>query len=125
MGLFNISKLIGHGHLSTTGRYLHLTKHPLLAVQALSSVYRGKFMAALAAAPQDASIKDDPQGEPAAWAQRQRQLYKHPWVVYAKTPRMGHTGSGLMGRSSGARALCARHADRAHAACAKQAQTWA
>ncbi len=61
----------------------------LFPVQALSSVYRGKFMAALAAAHQHGSIKDDPQGEPAAWAQRQRQLYKHPWVVYAKTPLGG------------------------------------
>ena len=61
----------------------------LFPVRALSQVYRGKFMTALAAARKDDSIKDDPQAEPAAWAQRQRQLYKHDWVVYAKTPLGG------------------------------------
>ena len=61
----------------------------LFPVQALSKLYRGKFMASLTAAHREGSIQDDPQGEPEAWARRQRQLYKHPWVVYAKTPLGG------------------------------------
>ena len=61
----------------------------LFPVRALSKVFRGKFMAALAAAQRDGSINDDPQRAPEAWAQRQRALYKHDWVVYAKTPLGG------------------------------------
>ena len=61
----------------------------LFPVQALSKLYRGKFMALLTAAHREGSLQDDPQGEPEAWARRQRQLYKHPWVVYAKTPLGG------------------------------------
>jgi hypothetical protein len=61
----------------------------LFPVRALSKVFRGKFMAALAAAHQNGSIECDPQGQQAAWRERQRQLYKHDWVVYAKTPLAG------------------------------------
>ena len=61
----------------------------LFPVWALSKVFRGKFMAALAAAHQSGSIERDPQGQQAAWRERQRQLYKHDWVVYAKTPLAG------------------------------------
>jgi hypothetical protein len=46
-------------------------------------------MVALQAAHQSGQIARDPQGQPDAWCQRQRQLYQHPWVVYAKTPLGG------------------------------------
>ena len=59
----------------------------LFPVQALSEVFRGKFMAALAAAHKDGQIERDPQGDDAAW--RKRKLYQHDWVVYAKTPMGG------------------------------------
>ena len=61
----------------------------LFSVQALSKVFRGKFMAALSAAHKDGAIERDPQGQDAAWRERQRQLYQHEWVVYAKTPLGG------------------------------------
>ncbi len=61
----------------------------LFPVQALSKVFRGKFMAALAAGRQDGNIERDPQGNEAAWRERSRQLYQHDWVVYAKTPLGG------------------------------------
>lgn len=61
----------------------------LLPVQALSRVFRGKFMQALAAAHRGGKIERDPQGQNAAWQTRQQQLYKHDWVVYAKTPLGG------------------------------------
>ena len=35
------------------------------------------------------ALQRDPQAEPAAWAHRQRELYRHDWVVYAKTPLGG------------------------------------
>ncbi|UUZ70237.1 IS91 family transposase [Polaromonas sp. P2-4] len=61
----------------------------LFPVQALSRVFRGKFMAALAAAHEVAQIAHDPQGHADAWRGRQRKLYQHDWVVYAKTPLAG------------------------------------
>ena len=61
----------------------------LFAVRALSKVYRGKFMAALCAAHKDGRIERDPHGGEPAWHQRRRALYKHDWVVYAKTPLGG------------------------------------
>jgi hypothetical protein len=61
----------------------------LFPVHALSKVFRGKFMATLNAAHQNQSLPNDPQAPYAAWCARQRQLYKHAWVVYAKTPLGG------------------------------------
>jgi Putative transposase/Transposase zinc-binding domain len=61
----------------------------LFPVQALSKVFRGKFLAALAGAHKGGQIQRDPQGEDGRWRDRQRQLYQHDWVVYAKTPLGG------------------------------------
>ena len=61
----------------------------LFPVHALSKVFRGKFMAALGAARKAGQIGRDPQGQDRLWRERQRQLYKHDWVVYAKTPLGG------------------------------------
>ena len=57
-----------------------------MVFQALSGVFWGKFMAALAQARSSGQIARDPQRSDAAWSQRQKQLYKHDWVVYTKTP---------------------------------------
>ncbi len=79
------------GVLTQDGQWSEPTRKPdfLFPVQALSRVFRGKFMAALAAAHKDGLIERDPQGHDGAWQTRQRQLYKHDWVVYAKTPLGG------------------------------------
>ena len=79
------------GALGHDGQWHTPTRKPdfLFPVHALSKVFRGKFMAALAAAHQSGQIERDPQGHQAAWRDRQRQLYKHDWVVYAKTPLGG------------------------------------
>ena len=61
----------------------------LFPVRCLSRVFRGKFLAALAAAHKAGQIERDPQGGDEAWRQRQRRLYQHDWVVYAKTPLGG------------------------------------
>jgi hypothetical protein len=57
--------------------------------EALSSVFRGKFMAALGQARRTGQIEHDPQATQALWNERRRQLYKHKWVVYAKAPLGG------------------------------------
>jgi len=79
------------GVLDKAGQWATPTRKPdfLFPVQALSKVFRGKFMAALANAHKNSSIERDPEGQNAAWWQRQKELYKHSWVVYAKTPLGG------------------------------------
>ncbi len=46
-------------------------------------------MAALAHAHKAGGIERDPQAQDLDWRARQKQLYKHNWVVYAKTPLGG------------------------------------
>ena len=45
-------------------------------------MFRGEFMAALTAVHEAGKIGRDPQDQDGPW--RQRQLYKHDWVVYAR-----------------------------------------
>jgi len=61
----------------------------LFPTLALSVVFRGKFMAALTAEHKGSQIGRDPQGAHSDWCQRQKQLYQHDWVVYAKAPLGG------------------------------------
>jgi Putative transposase/Transposase zinc-binding domain len=77
--------------LGQDGHWHTPTRKPdfLFPVQALSRVFRGKFMAALAQAHQAGCIERDPQGEEGRWRDRQCHLYQHDWVVYAKTPLGG------------------------------------
>ena len=79
------------GVLGQDGNWHTPTRKPdfLFPVQALSRVFRGKFMAALAQAHPAGCIERDPQGEDRRWRDRQCHLYQHDWVVYAKTPLGG------------------------------------
>lgn len=79
------------GVLDPDGQWCAPTRKPdfLFPVQALSKVFRGKFLAALTRAHYKGDIAHDPQGDADAWKHRLRQLYKHDWVVYAKTPLGG------------------------------------
>lgn len=61
----------------------------LFPVHALSRVFRGKFMQALAQAGHSGALPRDPAGTPHARADRARALRRHDWVVYAKTPLAG------------------------------------
>ena len=61
----------------------------LFPVHALSKVFQGKFMAALQAAHESGDIPNDPQHANVDWAKRHQALYRHTWVVYAKTPLGG------------------------------------
>lgn len=79
------------GALAQDGQWQPPARRPdfLFPVRALSKVFRGKCLAALASARKDGQIERDPQGDDAVWGARQRQLYQHDWVVYAKTPLGG------------------------------------
>ena len=73
------------------GRWVQPKRSPefLFPVTALSTVFRGKFMAALQAAHEQGDIASDPQRTNADWSKRHQALYRHNWVVYAKTPLGG------------------------------------
>ena len=73
------------------GAWIHPKRSPsfLFPVHALSRVFRGKFMHALAQAGDSASLPRDPAATVTARRQRVRSLRQHDWVVYAKTPLAG------------------------------------
>lgn len=87
----HVHAVMACGVLGKDGQWAAPARKPdfLFPVRALSKVFRGKFLAALSQAHRDGLIERDPQGEDVAWQTRQRQLYKHDWVVYAKTPLGG------------------------------------
>ena len=61
----------------------------LFPVHALSKVFRGKFMQALAQAGDSGALPRDPADTALARRQRVQALRRHDWVVYAKTPLAG------------------------------------
>ena len=87
----HVHAVMACGVLAPDGQWSVPTRKPdyLFPVQALSQVFRGKFVAALAKAHHGGDLARDPQSEDSAWSERQRQLYQHDWVVYAKTPLGG------------------------------------
>lgn len=87
----HVHAVMACGVLDKQGQWATPARKPdfLFPVPALSRVFRGKFMAALAAARRSGKIEQDPQGLDAAWRERQKALYRHDWVVYAKTPLGG------------------------------------
>ena len=80
-----------HGSSKGEGQWLQPTRSPefLFPVTALSTVFRGKFLAALQAAHECGQIPNDPQRANVDWGKRHQALYRHNWVVYAKTPLGG------------------------------------
>ena len=87
----HVHAVMACGVLGDDAQWHAPTRKPdfLFPVHALSRVFRGKFMAALATAHRSGQIERDPQGQDEPWRARHRQLYKHDWVVYAKTPLGG------------------------------------
>ena len=83
----HVHAVMACGVLGKDGQWHVPARKPdfLFPVQALSRVFRGKFMAALSAAHRSGQIERDPQGQEDDWRARHRHLYKHDWVVYAKT----------------------------------------
>ncbi len=61
----------------------------LFPVHALSRVFKGKFLHALAQAGDSGGLPRDPAAKPLQRAQRVQALRRHAWVVYAKTPLAG------------------------------------
>ena len=87
----HVHAVMACGVLNQQGQWSTPTRKPdfLFPVHALSRVFRGKFMATLAIAHREGEIEQDPQGQDTEWRERQKALYRHDWVVYAKTPLGG------------------------------------
>lgn len=87
----HVHVLIACGGLDAAENWVEAKRNPrfLFPVHALSQVYRAKFLDALDAAHQAGKIPRDPAAETKDFAARRRQLLKHDWVVYAKTPLGG------------------------------------
>ena len=82
---FHVHCVIAAGALATNGeRWIEAAPRFLFPVRALSTVFRGKFCAALAQAGATGAVL-----LPEGFAQLRDQLYAHEWVVYAKAPFAG------------------------------------
>jgi len=83
----HVHALVAGGALTATGEWVRPQRGFLFPVKALSRVFRGKFVAALAAqraVGQLPSVATD-----SDWQQLKAALYAHEWVVYAKQPLGG------------------------------------
>jgi Putative transposase/Transposase zinc-binding domain len=91
---FHVHCVVAAGALSSSGeRWIDADPRFLFPVRALSTVFRGKFCAALAQAGSTGAVPL-PEGTPAlgipeSFAQLRDQLYAKEWVVYAKAPFAG------------------------------------
>jgi hypothetical protein len=85
----HVHALVAGGALSAAGDWVHPRRGFLFPVQALSKVFRGKFMAGLAAGRTVGGLRHDTRLTEAAWCTLRRQLRAHDWVVYAKQPLGG------------------------------------
>jgi hypothetical protein len=91
---FHVHCGIAAGALSSNGeRWIDADPRFLFPVRALSTVFRGKFCAALAQAGATGAVPlpESPPalGIPEGFAQLREQLYAPEWVVYAKAPFAG------------------------------------
>lgn len=83
----HVHALVAGGALTAAGDWVHPRRGFLFPVKALSRVFRGKFMAALAA--QRTAGRWPGLAAEAVWRSLKAALYAHDWVVYAKQPLGG------------------------------------
>ena len=85
----HIHALVAGGALMTDHKWVNAKRGFLFPVQALSGVYRGKFMAALDAARKAGSLRHAVAQSDTSWRTLCAALRRHEWVVYAKQPLGG------------------------------------
>ncbi len=85
----HVHALVAGGALTAAGDWIGSKRGFLFPEQALSTVFRGKFVAALEQERTNARLREDATLTNAAWRQLKHQLYLHDWVVYAKQPLGG------------------------------------
>lgn len=85
----HVHALVAGGALAADGKWLSAKKGFLFPIEALSSVYRGKFMEALDGARKAGGLQHDAAKNEGLWRKLLAALYRHDWVVYAKQPLGG------------------------------------
>ncbi len=85
----HLHALVAGGALAADGQWLSAARGFLFPVQALSSVYRGKFLDALDAARKADKLRHDVAKDDTSWRKLFAELRRHDWVVYAKQPLGG------------------------------------
>lgn len=85
----HLHALVAGGALTAAGDWVSPRRGFLFPVKALSKVFRGKFIAALAAEQTSGKLRDDTNFTQTDWQRLKAQLYAHDWVVYAKQPLGG------------------------------------
>jgi len=85
----HLHALVAGGALTAAGDWVSPKRGFLFPVKALSKVFRGKFVAALAAEQTSGKLRDDTNFTQTDWQRLKAQLYAHDWVVYAKQPLGG------------------------------------
>jgi len=80
----HIHALMPGGALTADGNWVAPKQGFLFPITALSTVFRGKFVAALKAAHQSGKLRTQALIADRAWAALLARLYTHKWVVYAK-----------------------------------------
>jgi hypothetical protein len=83
----HVHALVAGGALTADGEWASPRRGFLFPVRALSSVFRGKFLAALDTAR--GQIRHDAAKSDTAWRNLFAALRRHDWVVYAKQPLGG------------------------------------
>ena len=125
----HVHGLVSGGALRAGGSWQPAKAGFLFPVQALSRVFRGKYLDALAALRQDGELQVPPAlTDTTAWTRLLTQLRQTPWVVYLKPPMSGpqqvleylarYTHRVALSNdrlvSVNAEEVCLRYRDRAH-----------
>jgi hypothetical protein len=84
----HVHALVAGGALTAAGAWVSPRRGFLFPVQALSKVFRGKFVAALKAGRENGSLRGSALNDE-AWHGLLSRLHAHDWVVYAKQPLGG------------------------------------
>lgn len=85
----HVHALVAGGALTASGAWRSSTRGFLFPVQALSRVFRGKFVAALTAGRELGTLAAATTLDACAWRALLDRLHAHEWVVYAKQPLGG------------------------------------
>jgi Putative transposase/Transposase zinc-binding domain len=85
----HVHALVAGGALAADGKWLSAKQGFLFPIEALSSVYRGKFMEALDGTRKAGGLQYDAAKNEGLWRKLLAALYRHDWVVYAKQPLGG------------------------------------
>ncbi len=85
----HLHALVAGGALTAAGDWVDSKRGFLFPEWALSTVFRGKFLAALEQARTNGRLREEAALANPAWRELKRRLYVHDWVVYAKQPLGG------------------------------------